>query len=136
MFCLDSNIAIALLRGVSRNAEERLANAIKQGVGLALPSIVLMELRFGVYRAQNTEKAAQVLDRFLLAPFEILPFAQDDADCAAQIRTDLARKGLSIGPFDVLIAAQAMVRDVVLVTNNTREFSRIPGLKVEDWLTP
>lgn len=135
MFCLDSNIAIALLRGVSRNAEERLADAIKQGVGLALPSIVLMELRFGVYRAQNTEKAEQILDRLLQAPFEILPFAQDDADCAARIRTDLARKGLSIGPFDLLIAAQAMVRDVVLVTNNTREFSRIPGLRLADWLT-
>lgn len=135
MFCLDSNIAIAILRGGRPNLEERLAAVLKENpVGLS--AIVLMELEFGVRRALHPERARAALDRFLSARFELLQFTEDDAVWAASIRADLAAKGVSIGPFDSLIAAQTVSRGLILVTNNIREFSRIPGLKTEDWLSP
>ena len=135
MFCLDSNIAIAILRGGRPNLEERLA-AVLQENPVGLSAIVLMELEFGVRRALHPERARAALDRFLSARFELLQFTEDDAVWAASIRADLAAKGVSIGPFDSLIAAQAVSRGLILVTNNIREFSRIPGLKTEDWLSP
>lgn len=136
MLCLDSNIAIALLRGGFPHVEERLAAAMKERVPLALSTIVLTELQFGVYRAKNGDKARAAVDRLLRADFSILPFEQDDATCAARLRAELAENGLSIGPFDVLIAGQAVSRGLTLVTNNRREFSRVPGLAIVDWLTP
>lgn len=134
MICLDSSIAIAILRGARPDVEERLARAFVKHSTLAMSSIVLMELRYGVVRAQNSHRSGQQLDRLLKARFEILPFTPADAERAAYIRADLAKRGLTIGPFDVLIAAQALERDLTLITNNTREFSRISDLKLEDWL--
>jgi len=93
-----------------------------------------MELQYGVARANNSQRLKISLDGFLSSPVEILPFTPADAERAAQIRADLAKRGLTIGPFDVLIAAQALERNLTLVTNNTREFSRVSGLKFEDWL--
>ncbi len=135
MFCLDSNIAITLLRGGRPDVEERLADALMQGA-VGLSAIVLMELHYGVHRAKHRESAQAALDRLLMAPFVRLPISDDDATCAARAKADLAGKGLSICPYDALIAAQAITRELTLVTNNTREFSRLPDLKLVDWLTP
>lgn len=136
MYCLDSNIAIALLRGGRDDVEERLARTFERRVAVALPTIVLMELRFGVYRARRMKDAMAVLDNFLKAPFQILSFSGEDANCAAELRAALASTGKEIGPYDSLIAAQALSRGMTLVTNNIRAFSRIPGLKLDDWLAP
>jgi len=134
MLCLDSNIIIASMRGHRPELSERLVRAFGQYKTIAVPVIVVMELRYGVARARNPIRARATLDNFLAAPFQILPFTEDDAERTGIIRADLARRGLTIGPFDVLIAAQALERDLTLVTNNTREFSRVPRLKIEDWL--
>ena len=134
MLCLDSNIIIASMRGRRPELSERLVRAFEQYKLIAIPVIVVMELQYGVARAQNPIRARAALDNFLAAPFEILPFTAGDAERTGIIRADLARRGLTIGPFDVLIAAQALERDLTLVTNNTREFSRVTELKIEDWL--
>lgn len=134
MICLDSSIAVAILRGARPDVEERLARAFVKFSALSLPVMVLMELQYGVARARNVARAQRSLDNLLSAPFEILPFTPADAERAAYVRADLAKRGLTIGPFDVLIAAQALERDLTLITNNTREFSRISDLKLEDWL--
>lgn len=135
MFCLDTNIAITLLRGGRPDVEERFVDACQKGP-IGLSSIALMELQFGVQRAKHRARAKAALDQLMAAPFDLLSFTADDAACAAQAKADLAEKGLSIGPYDILIAAQAITRRLTLVTNNTREFSRIPGLQLADWLTP
>lgn len=134
MICLDSNIAIEILRGRRPDVEERLGRVFAENIPLSLSVLVLMELQYGVVRAKDPGRAQDQLDRLLRGPFEILPFTAADAERAAQIRADLAKRGLTIGSFDVLIAAQALERDLTLITNNTREFSRILGLKLEDWL--
>jgi Predicted nucleic acid-binding protein, contains PIN domain len=77
-------------------------------------------------------KTRQKLAMFL-APFRILPFTTEDALTAAKIRGYLERKGTRIGPYDILIAAQALTRSIPIVTHNTGEFRRVPGLSVEDW---
>lgn len=134
MICLDASIAVAILRGNRSDVEGRLVRAFAEFGSLALSVIVVMELRYGVARSHNFSRSQQQLEKFLSAPFEILAFTSADAERAASIRADLSKQGLTIGPFDVLIAAQALERDLTLVTNNTREFSRVPGLKIEDWL--
>ena len=134
MLCLDSNVIIASMRGHRPELSERLFRAFEQYKTIAIPVIVVMELQYGVARARNPIRARATLENFLIAPFEILPFTEDDAERTGIIRADLTRRGLTIGPFDVLIAAQALERDLTLVTNNTREFSCVAGLKIEDWL--
>lgn len=134
MICLDSNIIIAHMRGARPDVRERLAQEFRSRRTMFLPVMVLMELQYGVARAKNAEKLKAALDGFLDSPVEVLPFTPADAERAAFIRADLAKRGLTIGPFDVLIAAQALERNLTLITNNMREFSRVSGLKLEDWL--
>jgi tRNA(fMet)-specific endonuclease VapC len=136
MLCLDTNIAISLLRGGRPDVERRLHEAFEADGSVALSSVVLLELHYGVNKSGNPARARQALDRLLAGPFEILPFTGEDADRAGSMRADLSKRGLTIGPYDVLIAAQAFVRGLTLVTNNVREFSRVGGLQLTDWLSP
>jgi tRNA(fMet)-specific endonuclease VapC len=133
MLCLDTNVIVGLLNGRQpalrrRYAEERLAES-----RLALPAIALFELRFGVANSERPEQNARVLDALLAEGVEILDFDADDAAHAGEIRAHLKRAGTPIGPYDLLIAAQARRRGAALVTNNVGEFSRVPGLIVIDW---
>jgi tRNA(fMet)-specific endonuclease VapC len=97
---------------------------------IGLSSIVVHELHFGACRS---ERVAANLARLAALPFKVLDFNGDDARAGAQIRLQLQRQGTPIGQYDVLIAGQALARDLTLVTHNTREFQRIPGLRVVDW---
>ena len=129
-YFLDTCICITYLRGknedVLRKIESYNPSQIK------IPVIVLAELLHGAYKSQRTdENIRQIMD--FLADFEIIPFEKDDAYTYAQIRSSLERKGLIIGDNDMLIAASALLRNATLVTNNTREFSRIDGLLLDDW---
>lgn len=90
------------------------------------------ELVQGVYRSQNPERSAAALERFLL-PLVIADFDSTAATMYGTIRAALERQGTPIGPFDTLIAAHALSLDVVLVTNNEREFRRVPGLEIANW---
>jgi tRNA(fMet)-specific endonuclease VapC len=97
---------------------------------------VLFELRYGAAKSARPDRNARRIADFLSGPIEVLPFEPAAADEAGDIRAALERAETPIGPYDVLIAAQARGRDGLLVTANEREFARVPRLKLEDWATP
>lgn len=90
------------------------------------------ELHFGAW---NSKRVEENLARLASLRFEVLDLSFRDAIAAARIRADLKRKGEPIGPYDLLIAGQAVARSLTLITRNTREFSRVDGLQFEDWQT-
>lgn len=130
MVCLDTNIVIGILNGRPPELRARVQNERRK---LTLPAIVLFELQYGIAKSEKRAYSEQRLDLFLGSQIDILAFQKEDARIAAEIRAGLARAGTPIGPYDVLIAAQALRHDAVLVTANTREFARVPGLTLEDW---
>lgn len=130
MYLLDTNVCIFLINKRPVNVLDRLQEALNQGITIS--SITVAELQFGVYNSQYKEKNRIALTEFL-APFGIIDFDDSDAETYGKIRAYLKGQGIPIGPYDMLIAAQAITKDLVLVTNNTDEFTRIPDLKLEDW---
>jgi tRNA(fMet)-specific endonuclease VapC len=136
MICLDTNAVIAVLNEGTSPVLTRIEEAITSGATLAISSIVLFELRYGAAKSARPERNAQRIADFLAGPIEVLPFESADAEEAGDIRAVLERAGTPIGPYDLLVAAQARRRDALLVTANEREFARVPRLKFEDWLAP
>ena len=132
MFLLDTNAVIAALKGDPPDVAERLERELLHDV-VALPVIGLFEMRFGIARSARRNDNIERLAVFLQLPITIVPFDAGDAEEAGDICAELARAGTPIGPYDVLIAGQARRRGAVLVTANTRGFTRVPGLKTEDW---
>ena len=130
MFLLDTNVCIRLLndshRGITNQFRQRVPTEI------ALCSIVKAELLYGARHSKRVESNLQLLTRFF-RPLVSLPFDDRCAEEAGQIRADLATQGKPVGPNDLLIAATARAHDAVLVTHNTKEFSRITGLRLVDW---
>jgi tRNA(fMet)-specific endonuclease VapC len=126
-YLLDSNAVIALLKG-----HTGLLSRIHQHdpVDFALSSIVAHELFFGTYKGQRT---TENLARVTALQFEVLDFDREDARHAGELRATLAIAGTPIGPYDVLIAGQAIARKLTLITHNLREFQRVPAILVEDW---
>jgi len=100
---------------------------------LSVSSITLSELEYGLAKSSNPQQNRDALDAFL-APLEIFPFNGEAAYRYGQIRAFLEKEGKSIGAMDMLIGAHAVSASMTLVTNNTKEFSRIPGLRLENWL--
>jgi tRNA(fMet)-specific endonuclease VapC len=133
MICLDTNVAIALLSGEASPVRSRFEEAVALGETIAASSVVLFELWFGAEKSARRDANVRKIATFMGSPLKVLDFDAGDAEEAGQIRALLRRDGTPIGPYDVLIAAQARRRDAVLVTANTREFARVPGLKLEDW---
>lgn len=127
---LDTNAVITLLTRRS-DALLRWVEAAEVG-SLAASSVVTHELYYGAYRSQKVAFNLETL-RLLFADLAILDFDREDARVAGEIRADLARQGTPIGPYDVLIAGQARARNLTLITNNTDEFARVPGLQLQDW---
>ena len=132
-YLLDTNICIYLINKKPESLISRLKRVMKSGVGLS--SITLSELEYGVQKSQRPQENAVNLVRFLL-PFEILPFDEKAAEAYGIIRADLERHGRVIGNMDMLIAAHAKSLDTTLVTNNEKEFRRIPDLCIENWTRP
>ena len=130
MYLLDTNICIYALNKRPQSALERLREAGPDKLRLSV--ISLLELRVGAEKSQNPVSAHRKLDVFL-SPIETLPFDEEAAEVGARIRAQLERHGTPIGDLDGLIAAQAMSYGLILVSNNLREFSRIPGLEYENW---
>jgi tRNA(fMet)-specific endonuclease VapC len=126
-FLLDSNAVIAILRG-EPGVLARLLQDSPEDFGI--PSVVAHELHFGAYRGH---RSAENLARVDALRFEVLDFDREDARLAGELRALLAAAGTPIGPYDVLIAGQALTRDLTLITHNMREFQRVPGLRLEDW---
>jgi tRNA(fMet)-specific endonuclease VapC len=136
MICLDTNAVIAVLNDRASPVRVRIDAAIGLGHPLAISSIVLFELRYGAAKSARPERNGQRIVDFLAGPIEVLPFAPADAEEAGDISAALERAGTPIGPYDILVAAQARRRDALLVTANEREFARVPRLKFEDWAIP
>ena len=131
MYLLDTNICIYFMKNMYPELTEKLLSL--DPASLLISSVTVYELEYGAEKSNRGEKSRQRLALFL-APFKILPFTADDAVTAGKIRACLEKQGTPIGPYDIQIAAQAFTRNVTLVTHNTSEFSRVPNLKVEDWI--
>jgi tRNA(fMet)-specific endonuclease VapC len=129
-YLLDANAIIALLNDTTSNAARRVRR--EQPSDVAIPAIVAHELFYGAFKSR---RAAQNLALIDALQFVVLEFDKEDARRAGAIRALLASKGTPIGPYDVLIAGQAVARNLILVTHNTQEFGRVPGLRFEDWQT-
>ena len=129
---LDTNTISYAMRGVPEVTENLLALS---PVDVAVPAIVVYELRYGLQRLPR-EAAAPRLSALLrlLAPMTVLDFDESCAQHAATIRSALEAAGTPIGPHDILIAATALANQATLVTHNTKEFKQVPGLSLEDWL--
>lgn len=100
---------------------------------LAVSSVALFELWYGVARSNRPEENAERLRIFLSGDVRVIDFGHDDARIAGDIRAGLEKDGTPIGAYDLLMAAQALHRDATLVTANTREFARVRGLRWQDW---
>lgn len=133
MYLLDTNACIRLLRNTSRQLLRQ--SQQHDPSELKLCSVVKAELRYGAQRSSHREANLALLQRFF-APFESVPFDDECADHYGQIRFDLERAGRTIGPNDLMIAATALAHGLILVTHNTNEFSRVSGLRIEDWELP
>ena len=132
-FLLDTNVCIRYLR--SPNSRVRRELATLPIADVCLCSIVLTELIRGTLLSANPTASRAGIDAFA-APYIVLPFDKAAANVHAQIRVHLERLGQIIGPHDLLIAAIALANNLTLVTHNTNEFSRVPGLVIEDWEIP
>lgn len=129
MFLLDTNTLIYFFKGVGRVADNLLARSPKD---IAVPSIALFELEVGIAKSNKPEKRRQQLDA-LISLVSILPFEAGAAKAAAAVRAGLETAGTPIGPYDTLIAGIALSNQAILVTHNTKEFSRVERLRLEDW---
>lgn len=129
-YMLDTNICIYLIKGRSDVVLNRM-HAFRTGeIGVSV--VTVAELQYGVSKSEYKVRNQTALEAFLL-PLDIAEFTVDATVAYGSIRAELERKGRPIGPLDTMIAAHAWSLDVPLVTNNTREFERVEGLRVEDW---
>ena len=128
---LDTNICIYIIKNKPISVIEKFKE-YKIG-DLVLSSITVSELYYGAYKSQYIDKNLLALEHFL-QPFNILPYDTKAAIEYGQIRADLERKGLVIGGLDMEIAAHAKSLDMVLVTNNTKEFMRVENLVIDNWV--
>lgn len=131
MWMLDTDICIALIK---RRPAELIGRLQRHKPGdVAISSITLGELSFGVAKSSQPEKNRAALDQFLL-PLEVLAFDDAAGTCYGYVRAALEASGTPIGPLDTLIASHALSLNATVVTNNVREFSRVNKLRVENWL--
>jgi tRNA(fMet)-specific endonuclease VapC len=130
-YLIDTNIWSALIRRFNTGLVNRFA-ALERG-RIALSPIVLGELQVGYYKGDRTPKRQLVIDT-IRASAELLTINSRVSDTYAQLRAQLEQTGTPIGPNDTWIAAEALHHKLVLVTDNVREFERVPGLRVENWL--
>ena len=131
MYMLDTNILVSAIRQKDHPVRYRLANC--SDGDLCISSITYTELVYGVYHSAAPERNLAALYE-TLSKIEILPFDDQAGEYAGKIMACLATKGLPIGDRDMLIAGHALSLGLPIVTHNVREFARIPGLQIEDWL--
>jgi len=130
-YLLDTNICIYLIKKRPLELLEHFRQHSPRDVGIS--TITLFELQYGIEKSQYRRKSEDALAKFL-QPLNILHLDRSSAMEAASIRAQLEKKGIPIGPYDLLIAGLARSQDMILVTNNTKEFQRISGLTLENWV--
>jgi len=128
-YALDTNTVAYFFKGMGGVAGRLLAVPPSE---IVVSTVVAFELAVGVAKSPDASRRREQVARFL-STVTLIPLGREEAEVAAGVRADLERRGLSIGPLDVLIAGTALARGAVLVTRNTREFSRVAGLQVESW---
>ncbi len=132
MIQLDTNVAIAIINDYPAKVRIEFEHRLVSSQPIAISTVVLFELRYGAAKSRM-----RLINEASVGAFSsrvgIVPFDADDAACAGTIRAALEARGTPIGPYDTLIAAQALRHNATLITANTREFARVPGLKLEDW---
>lgn len=128
-YLLDTNVCLAVMRGKA-HVMRRLAAHSPEDCAVSMVSV--FELFSGVFRCRDPRGEGQKVSTFL-QPFHLLPFDWDSAVTTAEIRSQLEQAGTKIGPYDLQLSGQALSLDLTLVTHNTREFKRVPGLRLEDW---
>ena len=130
MYLLDTNICIYAINGRYPKLSDQLLQIHPDDI--CVSSITVGELEYGAAKSRWGDKTRQIMYAFL-SNYEILPFTEKDAIIFGQLRALLAFSGTLIGAYDVMIAAQGVARDLTVVTHNTKEFSRVPELLLEDW---
>ena len=133
MYLLDTNVCIVFLKGKNDSLRQRID--VVPSNQICLCSIVASELLYGAAKSQRKQETLARLNEFL-ACFRIYDFDLASAHRFGEIRAELNRQGLPIGPYDLQIAAIALANQLVLVTHNVTEFSRVPDLKCVDWEMP
>ncbi|HLI67079.1 MAG TPA: PIN domain-containing protein [Caulobacteraceae bacterium] len=129
---LDTCVLIDLVPGSFASVDRRFGEALTAARPLMLSAVSIFEFRFGAERSRDRAAQLEGLSR-IMSVVEIAAFDESDAVAAATIKAALAAAGRMIGPYDLLIAGQALARGWTLVTSNAREFARVEGLAVEDW---
>lgn len=130
-YLLDTNICIYLMKSVSASAMAKFRTIPEEDVGISC--LTVCELQYGVSKSAKVAANQSTLDDFL-RDFAVAPFTQDAGIHYGRLRASLERAGKAIGALDTLIASHALSLGACLVTNNRREFSRVPGLKTENWI--
>jgi tRNA(fMet)-specific endonuclease VapC len=131
MYLLDTNICVYVIRKRPESVFRRLSNIGKRGVAISV--VTAFELEVGALRAQGTHYSEAV--RLFIAELPVLSLDDSARTAYGQLRTALERRGEVIGAYDMLIAAHALAVDATLVTNNEKEFKRVKGLKIENWVS-
>lgn len=128
-FMLDTNTCIFTIKNKPEHIRKRFNLNTSR---MCISSITLMELIYGAEKSLAPERNLAVVEGFI-SRLEVLDYDTQAAIHTGQIRAELARKGTPVGPYDQMIAGHAGSRGLVVVTNNLREFERIPGIRIEDW---
>ena len=131
MYLIDTNICIYLIMNRNESVRKRIEEAKPYQV--AVSAVSAAELAYGAAKSRHIEQNRRILRNFLSA-FEIVPFDDRDAEQFGIIRALLEKQGQPIGVYDLEIASQGLARNMTVVTNNEKEFRRVPGLMVENWV--
>ena len=132
MYLLDTNICIYAIKGCYPQVNEKLLSISPDQI--LVSSITLGELEYGAAKSHWGNRTRLIMNGFL-SNFEILPFTANDAALFGQIRAELESSGSPIGALDAMIGAQGIANNLTVITHNTKEFSRIPGIQLEDWVS-
>ena len=130
-FLLDTDVCVVLLRKRPQALLARLTALDPGDVGIS--SVTASELHYGIQKSLHRERNVEALAH-ILAAIEIHPFGAAEAEAHGRLRAELERSGRGIGVFDAMIAAHALTLGATMVTGNVREFGRVPGLRIENWL--
>lgn len=130
-YMLDTNICIFTVKNRPAHMREVFNRHHGQ---MCISAVSLMELTYGAEKSASPERILAIVEGFA-ARLDVLPYDEIAASHTGQLRAELAKSGTPIGPYDQMIAGHARSRGLIIVTNNRREFDRVPGLRVEDWAT-
>lgn len=133
IYMLDTNICSFIMRQQPASLLSRLEKAVLQRHRIVVSAVTYAEMRFGAVGKKASPRHAQLVDAFCARLDDVLAWDRAAVDATTEIKAALAAAGTPIGPNDTAIAGHAIAAGAILVTNNTREFARVPGLILEDW---